>query len=320
MKTVSVLIPTQNATPWLAEQLTMLHSQTVPISEIVIIDSESEDNTCDIAATDPLCRILSIRKTEFDHGGTRDFAARTCSSDYLWFLTQDAIPVDSHCLAELLEAVDNADVACAYARQMASASADKIERMNRQSNYPEQSFIRSAQDIPSLQIRAFFLSDTCCLYKRELYLSCGGFQHFLPSNEDMLMAANFLRHGYSTAYCASACVWHTHHMSLAQWYGRSFDTGAFMKMFQRELQGVRAQSEGKKYAFSLMRQLIHDGQIRLLFRFGMICVMRMIGNYDGHRYTNFSLPSVLKRTQNPTFWQKYFDSDKSAAYTLDSPE
>lgn len=320
MKTVSVLIPTRNAAPWLAEQLAKLHTQTVPISEIVIIDSESEDNTCEIAAADPLCRILSIRKMEFDHGGTRDFAARTCSSDFLWFLTQDAIPVDSHCLEELLKAVDNVDVACAYGRQKASINANKIEKLNRLWNYPERSFIRSAKDIPALQIRAFFLSDTSCLYKRDIYLSCGGFQSFLPSNEDMLMAANFLGHGYRTAYCASSCVWHTHNMSPAQWYRRSFDTAAFIEMFHRELQGVRAQNAGKQYVLFVIKQLISDGHILLLFRFGIICIMRMMGTYDGRRYTNFSLRSVLKRTQNPFFWQKYFDADNSAAYTLDLPE
>lgn len=232
MQTVSVVIPTRNAARFLPEHLAMLHNQTVPIAEIVIADTESEDCTREIAMADPLCRFLPIHQKDYDHGGTRDFVARLCTSDFVWFLTQDAIPVDSRCLEELLGAVREEDIACAYGRQRAPENGDRIEQLNHMNNYPEQSFVRSSKDIPALQIRAFFISNTYCLYKRETYLSCGGFHHFLQTNEDMLMVANFLKHGYRIAYCASACVWHTHHSTLKQWYRRSFDTGAFLAMFQ----------------------------------------------------------------------------------------
>jgi rhamnosyltransferase len=317
MQTVSVLIPTLNASQWLPMQLAALHAQTVEISEIVIIDSQSEDDTYALASTDPLCRVIPILKSDFDHGATRDFAARTCNSEYLWFLTQDAIPADENCLEELIKAIHDEDIACAYGRQIVSDDATRIEQLNRLVNYPTQGFVRSAEDIPSLQIRTFFLSNTCCLYKRDIYLRCGGFQHNLPMNEDMLIAAGFIRQGYRTAYCANARVWHMHHMTLKQWYQRSFDTGAFMEMYSRELNGVKAYGVGKKYVFFVIRQLLREGRILSFLFFDLICAVRLLGDCDGHRYMNLSKHSILRRTQNPVFWQRYMH-DNCAAYTSDT--
>lgn len=308
--TISVLIPVLNAEKWLPDQLQALHAQSVKITEIVIIDSQSEDATCAIAAADPLCRLIHIERAEFDHGGTRDDAARTCQSDYLWFLTQDAIPADPHCLSELIKAVQDEKVACAYGRQMAPKSSGRIDQLNRKANYSSHGFVRSSASIPSLQIRAFFLSNTCCLYKRDLYIRCGGFRHDLPTNEDMLMAATFLHNGYSTAYCAEARVWHIHQMTLKQWYQRSFDIGAFTELFQKELEGVETHGEGKKYSFSIMKQLLREGRILSFFYFGVICAVRLLGDSEGHRYASFSPESILRRTQNPTFWRRYFDRQR----------
>ena len=314
-QTVSVLIPTLNASQYLQKQLDALHAQTIKVSEIVIVDSQSDDRTCAIASADPLCRVISIEKADFDHGGTRNLAARTCCSEYLWFLTQDAIPANEYCLEELINAVQKEAVACAYARQIAAENATQIEKLNRLANYPLKGFIRSEEDIQTLQIRAFFLSNSCCLYKRNIYEHCGGFQNYLPTNEDMLMASTFLYSGYRTAYCAAACVYHTHNMTLKQWYQRSFDTGAFLKMYSKQLKGVTSQSAGKKYVIFVITQLLKKRRICSVFYFCLICVTRFLGNYAGHHFTFFSKRSILRKTQNPSFWQKYLN-DNSVAYPI----
>ncbi len=316
MATVSVIIPTMNASAWLSKQLKALHTQTKEISEIVIVDSQSEDDTCSIATNDTLCRVISIRRGQFDHGGTRDYVARLCQSDYLWFLTQDAIPANADCLQNLINATQRSDIACAYGRQITANDTASIEKLNRLMNYPEQSFERSAKDIPSLHIRAFFLSNTCCLYKRNIYLRCGGFQHYLPTNEDMLMAATFLRKGYSTAYCAEALVWHAHHMSISQWYRRSFDQGAFFEMYQSAFRDVDVHKEGLKYATNVLYRLLTQGHFFSMLHFSIICLFRYLGNRHGHQYTKLSKRAILNRTQNQTFWQTYLN-DHSSAYTID---
>lgn len=316
MLTVSVIIPTLNASKYLLQQLSALHAQTANISEVVIVDSQSEDDTCAIASSDSICRIITIQRADFDHGATRDLAARTCHSDYLWFLTQDAIPADEHCLAELLNALNEDDIACAYARQLPQKNASRIEQLNRNINYPEQGNVRSVQDIPTLQIRSFFMSNTCCLYKRRAYENCGGFQHYLPMNEDMLIAATFLHKGYRIAYCADARVYHSHHMTLSQWYKRSFDIGAFMELYARQLKGIKALGAGKKYALAISKQLLSEGRLYSTLYFFLILVARIFGDRAGHRFTRYSQRSILRKTQNPSFWLRYLN-DHSAVFTLD---
>ena len=288
-----------------------LHRQTAEIAEIVIVDSDSRDATRALAQHDPLCRVLPIRQEDFDHGGTRDMAARACQGELLWFLTQDAIPTDEHCLSRLIDAVAPEDVACAYARQLAGDEDDCIERLNRERNYPPESFSTSAADIERLQVRAFFLSDTCCLYKRDVYLRCGGFVHPIPTNEDMLMAATFLRAGYRTAYCAEACVLHSHRTRMRALYRRNFDIGAFMKMFGERLGGVRAEGAGLKYAVSIFGRLLKEGHPLSALRFGVICVVRLLGYREGQRYERLSEKRLLKRTQNPAFWRGYLRAQAS---------
>ena len=312
MQSVSVIIPTLNASQWLTGQLLALHKQTVQIAEIVIVDSQSEDHTCALAAADPLCRVLPIRKADFDHGATRDFAARTSHSDYLWFLTQDAVPADDHCLEELLKALAQDDIACAYARQLASQDATRIEQLNRLLNYPPQGSIRSAEDIASLQIRAFFMSNSCCLYRRDIYEACGGFEHDLPTNEDMLMASEFLRRGYRIAYCATARVYHSHRMTLGQWYRRSFDIGAFTRLYAKQLQGVSAMGAGRTYVVHIVKQLLREGRLCSFLHFCVITVARMLGNRAGQRFAGYSERALLQRTQNPGFWKRYLKNRATA--------
>ena len=316
MLTVSVIIPTLNASKYLLQQLSALHAQTADISEVVIVDSQSEDDTCAIASSDSICRIVPILRADFDHGATRDLAARTCHNDYLWFLTQDAIPADEHCLEELLKATKEDNIACAYARQIPLKDASRIEQLNRIINYPAQGQVRSAQDIPTLQIRSFFMSNTCCLYKRSIYEVCGGFQHYLPTNEDMLIASTFLHKGYRIAYCADAHVFHSHRMTLSQWYKRSFDIGAFMELYARQLNGIKALGAGKEYALTISRQLLSEGRLFPTLYFFQILLARFLGDRAGHQFTRYSERSILRKTQNPSFWLRYLH-DHSAVYTLD---
>lgn len=66
--TVSVIIPTLNAGKDLAELLRKLHSQKYPISEIIVVDSASDDNTVEICRKDGSVTLNQIERADFDHG------------------------------------------------------------------------------------------------------------------------------------------------------------------------------------------------------------------------------------------------------------
>src|SRR4030043_521071 len=98
---VSIIIPTLNAENYTYTLLSSLRKQLVP-SEIIIIDSSSSDNTVKIAESYGVKTII-IKRENFDHGGTRNLAAKTSSGEIIVFLTQDAIPADAYFIENLIK-------------------------------------------------------------------------------------------------------------------------------------------------------------------------------------------------------------------------
>ena len=57
--------------------------------------------------------VYHIAPEEFDHGATRDMAARKSTADLMLFMTQDAVPADTHLVEYLAKAFDDPLVAAA---------------------------------------------------------------------------------------------------------------------------------------------------------------------------------------------------------------
>ena len=75
----------------------------------------------------------------------------------------------------LLAAFSAPDIAAAYGRQIARPDAPKYEKLTRQFNYPDQPRIWREADIPRYGVKSYFFSNVCSAYRREAYLTVGGF-------------------------------------------------------------------------------------------------------------------------------------------------
>ena len=281
--TVSIIIPTLNASVELGSLLEMLLKQTLCPDEILVLDSESDDDTVEIAKKYPLTRVIEIKRADFDHGGSRDLAFRAAHGDIVLFFTQDAMPRDDKYVEAIVQSVLQEGVACACGRQIARANAPLYEKFTREFNYPPQSNVRDVSDIQRLGIKAFFLSDACSAYRREAYLAVGGFDHPILTNEDMLIAAKFLSAGYKIAYCAEAAILHSHLYSLRQEYERNYKIGFVMEKYRDRFGAVRAESEGVRYVKHVLKQLLQQRAIGECFRFCLLCAAKMFGNRKGRR-------------------------------------
>ena len=69
-------------------------------------------------------------------------------------MTQDALPADDGCMAELLRPFEDPGVAAVCARQVAYPEASAREKLVRAFRYPDESRIWSAADVSRLGIRA----------------------------------------------------------------------------------------------------------------------------------------------------------------------
>lgn len=88
---ISVIIPTLNCENVIGLLLEKLWNQTIKPLEVIVIDSESDDNTREIARKAG-ANVIEIKRKDFNHGGTRNLAAEHSAGDILVFLTQDALP------------------------------------------------------------------------------------------------------------------------------------------------------------------------------------------------------------------------------------
>lgn len=278
---VSIIIPTLNAEPWIAQQLNMLLSQTVQ-AEILVIDSGSTDRTVSIAAYHgERVRLLQISRDSFDHGGTRDFALRQSSGDYVLFFTQDAVPVDQHCVERLLSFFSSPDIAAVFGRQIAHPDAPEYEKLTRQFNYPDRAREWREADISRYGVKSYFFSNVCAAYRRDAYLDVGGFDAPIISNEDMMMAAKLLHAGYALAYAPDAAVYHSHRYTLAEELRRNARIGRVMGQYRERLAQANADAEGWRMLHFVGGELARRKQYGELLNFYTHAAVRFAGNRIG---------------------------------------
>lgn len=207
--------------------LRSMAQQNCQPSETLVIDSESDD------ASDELfraagARVVVIPRAGFDHGGTRQMAVEMLPDiDIFVFLTQDAILAGKDDLESILACFRDEKVGAAYGRQLPRDQAGAIEAHARFYNYPGQSRVRSASDIPELGIKAAFFSNSFAAYRRSALQAAGGFPGKVILGEDMYVAARMLLQGWKIAYCAEAQVFHSHDYSMWDEFRRYFDIGVF---------------------------------------------------------------------------------------------
>lgn len=207
MTKVSLVIPTLNAEGDIEGLLNRIYRQTRRPDEVIVVDSSSSDRTVDIVKTFEWVRLISIERSEFNHGLTRDMALRESIGDIVCFMTQDAVPADEFYIENLIAPILNDfRVVVSSGRQLPKDDARRFEQLVREFNYGPESNVRSKADVVTMGIKAYFATDVCSAYRRSAYIELGGFGK-TDMSEDMLMAAKAVNAGYSVAYAADAvCI------------------------------------------------------------------------------------------------------------------
>jgi rhamnosyltransferase len=214
---------------------------------ILVIDSSSDDGSitrfADIGA-----RVVSIRRADFDHGGTRNLPLDLSDARSILFLTQDAIPAAPDTIAALVEALVCDDrIGMVFGRQLPTSTARAATRAHRETLYPSESATVTPADAAALGVRASFASNSFSGYRREALEAIGRFPQRIISHEDRWAAGMMLRRGWSVHYAANAAVYHSHEYSVGQTLRRYFDAGVFesTNAWHREVFG-RPHGYGRK--------------------------------------------------------------------------
>jgi rhamnosyltransferase len=300
---ISVIIPTYNAEPWLPRLLETLAKQTADF-ELLIIDSSSSDHTIEIAR-EYTEKIVSIPQCEFDHGGTRTKAAQMTSGDIVVFLTQDALPVDDNAIERIVSVFEDADIGGAYGRQIPYEETSLFGKHLRHFNYPETSHFRSLDDAKRYGMKTVFLSDSFAAYRREAMERIGWLKDGLINSEDSYAGAKLLLEGYRIAYVSEAAVYHSHSYTLVEEFKRYFDIGVFYNTQRWILERFgRVEGEGGRYVKSELRYLQREGAWHKIPEFFARNGMKYLGFKLGQHYHRIPQRIIDRISMHPHWWKK----------------
>lgn len=300
---LALCIPTLNAGPRWREAVDAIKRQTLPC-HVLVIDSGSQDGTEDRAEAAGF-EVVRITTAEFDHGGTRQWAAEHLSGHKLIvFMTQDAVLSSHDALERLLEPFADLSIGAVFGRQLPHQEAGPIEEHARYFNYPPTSRTTSLDDAPTWGIKSAFLSNVFAAYRQSALSEAGGFSAHTILSEDMLVGARMLQQGWKIAYQADACVYHSHDYSLLEEFRRYFDIGVF---HSREAwlidQFGTPEGEGWRFILSELTFLARKAPERI-----PEALLRTAMKYTGYRLGRLErqLPMSLKRvlSMHKQYWER----------------
>lgn len=307
---VDVIIPVYRPESSFREVLKRLDKQSIRPERILLINTEERFWNPELIQGLEHAEVYHITKAEFDHAATRRMAADLSKAEYMMFLTQDAVPADSRLIERLLLALQEREVAAAFARQLPKKDCNPIERYTRIFNYPSTSFIRSKEDIEALGIRAYFFSDVCAMYRKADYQQLGGFADRAIFNEDMLFAAKVLMHGKKVAYVAEAKVYHSHNYNNLQYLKRNFDLGVSQAEHPEVFSQISSEKEGMVLVKKTAQYLWKTGKGYYIPKLISNSGFKWLGYRLGKNYRRLSAGMIKKLTLNPTYWNNW---DKSGS-------
>lgn len=301
-KKVDVVIPVYHPGSEFEKLMERLEKQTYEVNRIFLMHTTDGQSLESMTERYKNVTVEEITPDEFDHAATRDKGIRQSDADIVICMTQDACPDNEYLVSELVQALEEANVAVAYARQLPRKESTLLERYTRQFNYPPESKVKSSKDLEKMGIKTFFCSDVCAAYNRDMYLKNGGFEKKAIFNEDMIYAAKVIENEQKVYYNAKARVIHSHNYNFAQQFHRNFDMAVSQAQHPEIFRKVSSEKEGMKLIKNTVAFLIKQRRPWLVFKLFTDCAAKYAGYLLGRKYQKLPKKIVLKCTMNPRYW------------------
>lgn len=300
---IAVILPTWNSERYFDSFPEPLLSQGIRPDQVLVVDSESKDNTVARARSFGF-QVHEIPRCEFNHGGTRALASTLVPwAEILVYTTPDAIMATPDTIVRLVKVFEDPEIGAAYGRQFPHRNADAFARHACAFNYPDRSLVRTYETKKELGFKTIFLSDNLGAYRRTALEAVGNFPRKVISLEDTYAAAKMMMHGWKTAYVADAAVYHSHNLTLVQLFRRYFDTGV---LHEREA-WMRAEygepsGEGMRFVRSEIAWAAKENPLLIPMIF-LRTAAKYLGYRAGRREASFSNTMKQRMGNFKEYWQ-----------------
>ena len=318
-KTYDVIIMTYMPKDYLTKSIEMLMNMKCLPSKIIICNTDEElfyKNIKDKPAIDALLnkksdveiQLIHVNKEDFDHGKTRNYAVTFTNSDYILFLTDDAVPYDENMTDSLIDAFDkysteSSKVAVSYARQIPRDNATLKEKLIREYNYPAYDIIKEKSKEKELGIKNYFCSNVCAMYDRDIFIKQGMFEENIILNEDTFYVYNAINNGYRVVYKSDALVIHSHNLRYIDQFRRNFDIGVSQEERKEIFDRVPSEKEGVGFVKAITIKLLKGFHFVTLIDFSLDCAYRYFGYKMGRRYMSLDTDKRIKYSNNKYYFK-----------------
>lgn len=283
---VDVVCPIYKGYDYLEKLYSSFFAQkNITINKVVFAITDSQDEEMneiiDFVTKNNIVHFV-VSKEEFSHSLTREKAIREfCMSGIVVMISQDIKLTNDLVFYNLVKDIYEGNSVYNYAKQICTNKS--IEKYIRKKNYPNESYYVSKDDIEKMQLMAFFSSDACSAYDRNIFLNVNGYNGYdVMMNEDQLYSKIILEAGYKKKYCADAVVEHSHKYTFKQLYKRYYDTGYFyskVKVFDK----YKTTESGIKLGLYVLKQALKHFDIPVLFRWLPDMTSRYLGMKKGRK-------------------------------------
>jgi rhamnosyltransferase len=226
---VTIAIPSFNGDEYIGELLRAVFAQKTKLKyQVLVIDSGSNERTLQIIREFPGVRLHQIPNREFGHGKTRNLAASMADSEFVIYLTDDAVPSHPQWLDYMIEPFGLSDkVGCVFGKQIPRAHC--FVSLKREVAQVFKSFgddgslaLQRQTDLTKeLGITNNFMSDVNSAIRKSAWEKIK-FQE-VNYAEDQLMGIDMLQAGYIKVYAPLGSVNHSHDYPLRKYFKRKFD-------------------------------------------------------------------------------------------------
>jgi rhamnosyltransferase len=211
---ISVVIPVKNEALKIRACIEGILSQSVPVLEIIVVDSGSTDGTVEILKSYDIVRLLQIPSSEFNHGETRNYGVAHASGEFVILTVGDARACDENWIKHLLDGFDDPSVVAVCGQQVCPHERDKNPiQWFRPQNSPvktKYSFKETPfESLPPSQKKAACSWDDVNAMYRLSVLKKLPFQR-TSYCEDAIWAKEALSKGHTIVYNTAARVYHYH--------------------------------------------------------------------------------------------------------------